>query len=46
MSYHPGYRIEAKGVTGTVTATEREQSRIDTDDGDQVGVANRKIEPR
>ena len=44
--FNPGYRVEAKGVTGTVAAIELRKTRIDTDAGDRVVVANREIEPR
>ena len=42
--FNPGYRVEAKGVTGTVAAIELRKTRIDTDDGDRVVLANRDIE--
>ncbi|PAU83254.1 mechanosensitive ion channel protein MscS [Halorubrum salipaludis] len=42
--FNPGYRVEAKGVTGTVAAIELRKTRIDTDDGDRVVLANREIE--
>ena len=44
--FNPGYRVEAKGVTGTVAAIELRKTRIDTDDGDRVVLANREIESR
>jgi small-conductance mechanosensitive channel len=44
--FNVGYRIEAKGVTGTVAAIELRKTRIDTDDGDRIVLANREIEPR
>ncbi|TKX74696.1 mechanosensitive ion channel [Halorubrum sp. GN11_10-6_MGM] len=44
--FNPGYRIEAKGVTGTVAAIELRKTRIDTDAGDRVVVANREIEAK
>lgn len=44
--FNPGYRVEAKGVTGTVAAIELRKTRIDTDTGDRVVLANREIEPR
>jgi small-conductance mechanosensitive channel len=44
--FNPGYRVEAKGVTGTVAAIELRKTRIDTDAGDRVVLANREIEPR
>jgi len=44
--FNPGYRVEAKGVTGTVAAIELRKTRIDTDDGDRVVLANRAIESR
>ncbi|MDZ5810883.1 mechanosensitive ion channel [Halorubrum sp. AD140] len=44
--FNPGYRVEAKGVTGTVAAIELRKTRIDTDTGDRVVMANREIEPR
>ena len=44
--FNPGYRVETKGVTGTVAAIELRKTRIDTDAGDRVVVANREIEPR
>ncbi len=42
--FNPGYRVEAKGVTGTVAAIELRKTRIDTDDGDRVVLANHEIE--
>jgi small-conductance mechanosensitive channel len=42
--FNVGYRVEAKGVTGTVAAIELRKTRIDTDDGDRVVLANREIE--
>ncbi|MFW5917434.1 MAG: mechanosensitive ion channel domain-containing protein [Halorubrum sp.] len=44
--FNPGYRVEAKGVTGTVAAIELRKTRIDSDDGDRVVLANREIESR
>jgi small-conductance mechanosensitive channel len=44
--FNVGYRVEAKGVTGTVAAIELRKTRIDTDDGDRVVLANREIEGR
>ncbi|ELZ40541.1 mechanosensitive ion channel domain-containing protein [Halorubrum tebenquichense] len=44
--FNVGYRVEAKGVTGTVAAIELRKTRIDTDAGDRVVLANREIEPR
>jgi len=44
--FNSGYRIDAKGVTGTVAAIELRKTRIDTDDGDRVVLANREIESR
>ncbi|WP_418286738.1 mechanosensitive ion channel domain-containing protein [Halorubrum sp. DTA46] len=44
--FNVGYRIDAKGVTGTVAAIELRKTRIDTDDGDRVVLANREIESR
>ena len=44
--FNIGYRIDAKGVTGTVAAIELRKTRIDTDDGDRVVLANREIESR
>ena len=44
--FNPGYRVEAKGVTGTVAAIELRKTRIDTDAGDRIVMANREIEPR
>lgn len=44
--FNVGYRVEAKGVTGTVAAIELRKTRIDTDDGDRVVLANREIESR
>ena len=44
--FNVGYRVEAKGVTGTVAAIELRKTRIDTDEGDRVVLANREIEPR
>ncbi|WP_280585751.1 mechanosensitive ion channel domain-containing protein [Halorubrum sp. Boch-26] len=44
--FNVGYRVEAKGVTGIVAAIELRKTRIDTDDGDRVVLANREIEPR
>ncbi|GAB3692541.1 mechanosensitive ion channel domain-containing protein [Halorubrum pallidum] len=44
--FNVGYRVEAKGVTGTVAAIELRKTRIDTDTGDRIVVANREIEPR
>ncbi|KDS90820.1 mechanosensitive ion channel protein MscS [Halorubrum saccharovorum] len=44
--FNPGYRVEAKGVTGTVAAIELRKTRIDTDTGDRVVLANREIESR
>ncbi|PHQ38621.1 mechanosensitive ion channel protein MscS [Halorubrum persicum] len=44
--FNPGYRVEAKGVTGTVAAIELRKTRIDTDAGDRVVLANREIESR
>jgi len=35
-----GTRVEAKGVTGTVAAIELRKTRIDTDTGDRVVLAN------
>ena len=42
--FNVGYRVEAKGVSGTVAAIELRKTRIDTDDGDRVVLANREIE--
>jgi len=42
--FNVGYRVEAKGVTGTVAAIELRKTRIDTDDGDRIVLANREIE--
>jgi small-conductance mechanosensitive channel len=42
--FNLGYRVEAKGVTGTVAAIELRKTRIDTDAGDRVVLANREIE--
>jgi len=42
--FNVGYRVEAKGVTGTVAAIELRKTRIDTDEGDRVVLANREIE--
>lgn len=44
--FNVGYRVEAKGVTGTVAAIELRKTRIDTDAGDRIVIANREIEPR
>ncbi|GAA0716703.1 small-conductance mechanosensitive channel [Halorubrum trapanicum] len=44
--FNVGYRVEAKGVTGTVAAIELRKTRIDADSGDRVVMANREIEPR
>ncbi|MGM0448825.1 MAG: mechanosensitive ion channel domain-containing protein [Methanobacteriota archaeon] len=44
--FNVGYRVEAKGVTGTVAAIELRKMRIDADNGDRIVVANREIEPR
>jgi small-conductance mechanosensitive channel len=44
--FNVGYRVEAKGATGTVAAIELRKTRIDTDAGDRVVIANREIEPR
>ncbi|TKX85526.1 mechanosensitive ion channel, partial [Halorubrum sp. SS5] len=44
--FNVGYRVEAKGVTGTVAAIELRKTRIDTDADDRIVVANREIEPR
>ena len=44
--FNVGYRVEAKGVTGTVAAIELRKTRIDTDAGDRIVMANREIEPR
>jgi small-conductance mechanosensitive channel len=44
--FNPGYRVEAKGVTGTVAAIELRKTRIDTDGGDRIVMANREIESR
>ncbi|WP_281194288.1 mechanosensitive ion channel domain-containing protein [Halorubrum sp. F4] len=44
--FNVGYRVEAKGVTGTVAAIELRKTRIDTDDGDRIVMANREIESR
>ena len=44
--FNVGYRVEAKGVTGTVDAIELRKTRINADNGDRVVVANREIEPR
>ncbi|WP_066417417.1 mechanosensitive ion channel domain-containing protein [Halorubrum aethiopicum] len=44
--FNVGYRVEAKGVTGTVAAIELRKTRIDTDGGDRIVMANREIEPR
>ncbi|WP_435075358.1 mechanosensitive ion channel domain-containing protein [Halorubrum sp. HHNYT27] len=44
--FNPGYRVEAKGVTGTVAAIELRKTRIDTDAGDRIVLANREIEGR
>ena len=42
--FNVGYRVEAKGVTGTVAAIELRKTRIDTDAGDRIVMANREIE--
>jgi len=42
--FNVGYRVEAKGVTGTVAAIELRKTRIDTEGGDRVVLANREIE--
>ncbi|MFD1572418.1 mechanosensitive ion channel family protein [Halorubrum laminariae] len=44
--FNPGDRIEAKGVTGTVAAIELRKTRIDSDDGNRIVLANREIESR
>ncbi len=44
--FNVGYRVEAKGVTGTVAAIELRKTRIDADNGDRIVMANREIEPR
>ncbi|MFC5134143.1 MULTISPECIES: mechanosensitive ion channel domain-containing protein [Haloferacaceae] len=44
--FNVGYRVEAKGVTGTVAAIELRKTRIDTDGGDRIVMANREIESR
>lgn len=44
--FNVGYRVDAKGVTGTVAAIELRKTRIDTDDGDRTVMANREIESR
>ena len=44
--FNVGYRVETKGATGTVAAIELRKTRIDTDDGDRVVLANREIESR
>ncbi|OSP10799.1 mechanosensitive ion channel protein MscS [Halorubrum ezzemoulense DSM 17463] len=44
--FNVGYRVESKGVTGTVAAIELRKTRIDTDGGDRIVMANREIEPR
>lgn len=44
--FNVGYRVEAKGVTGTVAAIELRKTRIDTDAGDRIVLANREIETR
>ena len=44
--FNVGYRVEAKGVSGTVAAIELRKTRIDTDAGDRIVMANREIESR
>ena len=44
--FNVGYRVDAKGVTGTVAAIELRNTRIDADNGDRIVMANREIEPR
>ena len=44
--FNPGDRVEAKGVTGTVAAIELRKTRIDSDDGNRIVLANREIESR
>ena len=44
--FNVGYRVDAKGVTGTVAAIELRKTRIDTDDGDRIVLANREIESK
>ena len=44
--FNVGDHVEAKGVTGTVAAIELRKTRIDTDDGERVVLANREIESR
>ncbi len=42
--FNVGDRLSTDAATGTVRAIELRKSRIDTDDGDMVIVANRSIE--
>jgi small-conductance mechanosensitive channel len=44
--FNVGHRVESKGVTGTVAAIGLRKTRIDTDAGDRIVMANREIEPR
>jgi small-conductance mechanosensitive channel len=44
--FNVGYWVESTGVTGTVAAIELRKTRIDTDAGDRIVMANREIEPR
>jgi len=44
--FNVGDRISTEKVTGTVAAIELRKSRIETDDGDRVIIANRDIEAR
>lgn len=44
--FHVGDRISTEKVSGTVAAIELRKSRIETDDGNRVIVANRDIEAR
>ncbi len=44
--FAPGHRVTANSVEGTVQSIELRKSRIRTDDGDMVIMANRDVEKR
>ena len=44
--FHPGDRVDAASVAGTVSAIDLRKTRIDLDDGDRVIVANRDVEKK